>query len=72
MSSDMRQGLYQKYQITKADGSPVDGEYFVLKPRNDLAARHAIMEYANRTKNEQLSVDLYKWMAELAESYPLG
>lgn len=43
-------GLYLKYIIAKADGSPVDpnADYFVLRLDTDQAARGAARNYANR------------------------
>lgn len=43
-------GLYPKYIIAKADGSPVDpnADYFVLRLDTDQAARGAARNYANR------------------------
>lgn len=42
-------GLYKKYNITKADGSPVDpsAQYFILCPTTDLHARTALRAYAD-------------------------
>jgi hypothetical protein len=43
-----KQGLFNKYVVTKADGSPVDleAEYFVLRLDTDGAAREALACYA--------------------------
>jgi len=43
-------GLYQKYIIQKADGTPIDpsADYFVLRLDTDKYARGAIRNYANR------------------------
>jgi hypothetical protein len=42
-----KQGLYQKYNVTKTDGSPVDpnARYFVLRLDTDAAARQAVLMY---------------------------
>lgn len=43
-----RVGLFRKYLIHKADGSPVDpnADYFVLRLDTDPAARAAALTYA--------------------------
>lgn len=45
----MTQGLFEKYVVSKADGSEVDPEamYFVLRVDTDPAARAAAMAYAD-------------------------
>jgi hypothetical protein len=62
---DAEKGLYGKYRITKADGSPVSGFKFVLSPDNDPAAVEALRAYAFKTKNEQLAEDLFSWLEVL-------
>lgn len=44
MASD---GLFKKFNVTKADGSPTDpkARYFVLRLDDDEAARSAALEY---------------------------
>lgn len=44
----MNEGLYGKYIISKADGSPVDqgADYFVLRLDKDPIARRAALEYS--------------------------
>ncbi len=56
-------GLYDKYVVTK-DGKVVD-DCFVLRPRNDPAARAAIDEYANVTDSPILSVHLLIWLKDI-------
>ena len=55
-------GLYGKYIITKADGSPVDpnADYFVLRLDTDPAARHAARTYARNMydRNHALADEL--------------
>lgn len=50
MEQDNFRGLYRKYIIAKADGSPMDpnADYFVLRLDTDQAARGAARNYANR------------------------
>jgi hypothetical protein len=45
-----KSGLFGKYIVHKADGSPVspEADYFVLRLDTDPAARAAVLEYANR------------------------
>ena len=54
-------GLYPKYIVTKSDGSPVDGEYFVLK-FDDPYAKAALQVYAQviESENPKLSKDIYE------------
>lgn len=53
-------GIYGKYIIQKADGSPVDPQavYFVLRLDTDLAARSAALTYACDTPNTKLADDV--------------
>jgi hypothetical protein len=55
-------GLYGKYVITKADGSPVDpsADYFVLRLDTDPAARAAARTYARNMyyRNQVLADEL--------------
>lgn len=51
----MRKGLNRKYDITKADGRPVSGRYFVLKvdskdAEHAAACREALKAYAQRIR----------------------
>lgn len=58
------QGLYNKYQIINREtGEEAQGEYFVLKPANDPAARAALRAYARVTDNDQLSEDITAWLS---------
>ena len=52
----MKQGIYGKYKLEKADGSPVDPDacYFVLRLDTDEAARAAMRVYASKCGNEKL------------------
>ena len=54
-----KRGVYGKYVIEKADGSPVDPDacYFVLRLDTDPAARRAMGQYARsvRSTNEELA-----------------
>lgn len=52
-------GIYHKYNVTHSDGSPVDGQCFVLK-LSDPAARRALMTYAIAVQdnNPELSTDI--------------
>lgn len=66
--SDQTKGLYNKYQITNRDtGKEAEGDYFVLKPTNDPAARAALMAYAEATDNEQLAAEISVWVSMLPE-----
>jgi hypothetical protein len=57
-------GLYNKYVISKSDGSPIDPNavYFVLRVDKDPAARAAMRIYANRTDNGVLAQDIYRML----------
>lgn len=60
-------GLYGKYTVGKADGSPTDpdAQYFVLRLDTDPAARTAIRAYAGCCPNTELARDLFKWVNEV-------
>ena len=61
-------GIYGKYKISKADGTPVDPEakYFVLRYDKDKHARVALEAYARSiwTENYTLAIEI------MAELYP--
>jgi F0F1-type ATP synthase epsilon subunit len=57
-----KEGLYGKYRISKADGSPVDpnADYFVLRLDTDPVARRAAREYSYMTMDRKLALELQK------------
>lgn len=62
LQSAPKSGLYGKYIIQKADGSPVDPEadYFILRLDADPVARIAALEYAIQTDDQKLGEMLEK------------
>ena len=66
-----RQGLYAKYLVSLADGTPRDpgAQYFVLRVDADPHARTALRAYAAavREDNPLLWVDLLLWLDQLEE-----
>ncbi|NPV09308.1 MAG: hypothetical protein HPY83_15285 [Anaerolineae bacterium] len=61
-------GLYDKYRVRKTDtGEELEGDYFVLRPGRDPAARKALAAYAEavRPTNEVLARDLDEWLSRL-------
>ncbi|WP_036648353.1 hypothetical protein [Paenibacillus wynnii] len=63
-----QKGLYNKYQIINREtGQEADGNYFVLKPTADPAARAALMAYAESIDNQQLAMDITVWISSLPE-----
>lgn len=56
-------GIYGKFRVTKADGTPVDN-CFILRPERDPAAVSALRAYATATENEQIREDLYRWVGK--------
>jgi hypothetical protein len=62
-------GLYQKYDVKKTDGTPVDpnAEYFVLRVDKDPHARKAVRVYASsiRSENPTLMNELRAWLDNL-------
>lgn len=64
-----KQGIYNKYTITKTDGSPVDpnAQYFVLRLDTDENARLAVINYAMNVKHENpvLADQLMAWVSEI-------
>lgn len=68
-------GLYDKYKVTKsATGEALDGDYFVLRPGRDPAARQALAAYANavRASNSRLATDLDAWLSRLKSGPAAG
>jgi hypothetical protein len=57
-------GVYRKYDVFKSDGTPVDGDYFVLRPGRDPHAAAALRAYANSVgqENPELARDLFAWL----------
>ena len=55
-------GLYGKYIIKKADGTPIDpnAQYFILRVDTDIHARRALRTYAKSIQdgNPELARDL--------------
>lgn len=63
---DQKKGLYNKYQIINREtGQEAEGDYFVLKPAKDPAARAALMAYAEVTDNEQLAMEITFWVSAI-------
>jgi len=64
----MSDGLYQKYNVTRVDGSSEhDGcRVFVLDPNHDPHARSVLLIYATLVaeENPALAVDLEEWVNE--------
>lgn len=60
-------GLYSKYIVSKADGSPVDpkAQYFVLRIDTDKAARRGALEYSDAIERTmpELAADIRQWVA---------
>lgn len=53
-----------KYDVLKATGEPVTGDYFVLRPGRDPHAAAALRAYANSVgeDNPELARDLFAWL----------
>lgn len=64
-SMSEQKGLYGKYIIQKADGSPVNSFKFVLSPEKDPAAFSALKNYAVLTENDELKYDLYEVIMDI-------
>ena len=64
MQQNEQKGLYAKYILTKADGTPVNDRCFILKPDKDPAAVKALQAYAAATDDELLRNDLYAWVGK--------
>jgi len=64
----MNKGLYGKYRITKADGSPTDpkAQYFVLRADTDIHARIALRAYAKSIfpQNPELARDIRRMLMD--------
>jgi hypothetical protein len=61
-------GVYGKYLVSKADGSPVDPQacYFVLRLDTDKAARCAMQLYADMCGDPQLKSDIVECLDNLS------
>ena len=74
---EMTQGLYGKYNITKADGTPIDTEaqYFILRIDTDAHARRALRAYANSLDryggDVELQGDIWRWLTDTSNT-PAG
>lgn len=59
--------LFDKYNITKTNGEPIDpnAQYFVLRVDTDPAARAAVLEYARQIQLDDFdfSEQLREWVA---------
>lgn len=69
MDKEEPKGIYGKYIIQKADGSPTDPHavYFTLRLDTDIWARKAMVTYALACEYEQpeLAQDIWKVLAKL-------
>lgn len=73
LTDNSKRGVYGKYVLEKADGSPVDpsATYFVLRLDSDPAARKAMRVYAEHCGNENLAYDILACVDSL-ERPPCG
>lgn len=55
-------GLHVKYEVRKKSNGELVEEYFVLRPDKDPAAALALLTYADKTDNKQLSEDIMNWL----------
>lgn len=69
----MKEGIYGKYILSKADGSDVDPEacYFVLRLDTDDAAIEAMRTYAKHCDNVTLAEEILECIVEI-ETPPCG
>lgn len=59
-------GLYGKYSVINNETGEQVADCFVLRPERDIAALHALSEYAARCwHDEQLQNDLREWVARI-------
>ena len=70
----MVEGLYAKYRVLKADGSPTDpnAQYFVLRVDADLHARRAVLAYADSVEHDapRFAAQLRQWVAMYDQDDP--
>ncbi len=60
-------GLYGKYRIiNNQTGEELAGNFFILRPARDKAARYALQCYADVTPNDHLAADIRAWLEEIA------
>jgi hypothetical protein len=62
----MAQELYNKYNVTKANGEATDpnAQYFVLRIDTDPAARVALIQYAYAQDDLEFREQLLQWAAK--------
>lgn len=66
MATKTNEGLIDKFDVFRhGSGEQVFDSLFVLLPEKDPAARHALVEYTNRTQNQILSNDIKKWLENM-------
>ena len=72
-----QRGLYGKYVVTKADGSPTDpdAEYLVLRldaGEHVAACRRAALTFSSwvRDANPQLADDIAAWVEKMDAEHP--
>ncbi len=58
-------GIYTKYEVRKIISGDIVEECFVLRPQKDLAARDALLKYAQTTKNSALAQDIMTWIKSI-------
>lgn len=64
-------GLYNKYRVAKADGSPCEDYKFVLSPEKSEADRKALQAFADATSNMKLRDDIYMYLEHLNHRWGL-
>ncbi len=73
---DRTRGLYNKFRVTRVDGTHAVGQkhdacqYFVLDLTHDPYAFDAVQAYADACANEYplLAVDLRRWILSMTEN----
>jgi len=64
------EGLYYKYAVRRRDAHGIEldallDDLFVLRPERDLAARKALVTYAESTDDPALATALWNWIAKM-------
>lgn len=61
----MNEGLKIKYDVYKVEDGSLVKNCFVLRPDKDPYAVYALIEYASKTDNKELSDDIREWLDRL-------
>jgi hypothetical protein len=65
-------GLIKKYNVFKADDNSAVDDCFVLRPDKDPTAAIALRAYADATENQELALDILRWLLDIKAKATAG